>query len=98
MEQQFSGNRRLSSSISKLRGQGGQIIVEAILLMTLSIGILFFVTRTIREQGVMQNLVQGPTEKLSGMMESGVWAPPEEAKKNHPNMVKRSLSLEPRGR
>lgn len=63
--------------------------------MTVSLGILFAASRILKERQVMKNLVHGPTEKLAGMVESGVWAPADEAKKNHPNTVKRALTVKP---
>ncbi len=76
-------------------GNAGQVAIESILLMTLSLGILFAASRLMKEREVMKNLVHGPTEKLSGMVESGTWAPADEAKKNHPNLINRSLTVKP---
>jgi len=85
-----------SSRKSLLRNDRGQFVIEAVLLMVLSIGLLMLGLRTLRDGNIIGNLISGPWERMAGMIESGSWDPAAAAAKKHPNQVKRSLSLDPR--
>jgi hypothetical protein len=41
--------------------------------------------------------VQGPWSKVNGMVQYGVWLPPEQAIKFHPNLSPRQGSVDPSG-
>lgn len=84
-----------NSKIRLLRNNRGQFLIEAVLLMFVSISLLLFGLRALKENNAMATLVSGPWEKVAGMIESGSWRPAEEAAKKHPNQVDRSLSLDP---
>lgn len=96
MGKDFSGVRRQKNN-KLLQNSRGQVAIESILLLVLSVGLLFSASRILKERQVINNLVYGPTEKLAGMTESGVWAPAEEARRNHANTINRSLSVDPQG-
>lgn len=81
---------------SLLRNERGQFVIEAILLMILSIGLLTLGLRTLREGNILGNLVSGPWDRMAGMIESGSWEVAETAAKKHPNQLDRSLSLSPK--
>lgn len=85
-----------NSRASLLKNKQGQFVIEAVLLMLVSIGFLFAGLRLLRDNNVMGNLVSAPWEKAAGMIESGSWATADQAAKNHPNQLNRSLSLDPK--
>lgn len=81
---------------STLRNERGQFVIEAVLLMVLSIGLLTLALRGLKDGKVLGNLVSGPWTKMAGMIESGSWSPADTAAKNHPNQLNRSLSWDPK--
>jgi hypothetical protein len=74
----------------------GQFLIETVLTMVLTVGLFIAATGQLKESKALSKLIGGPWEKVSGMIESGVWASPDEARKKHPNQLDRSLSLDPR--
>lgn len=87
-----------SSRKSLLKNERGQFVIEAVLLMVVSVSFLLFALKYLKENKAMGNLVGGPWEKVSGMIESGSWKPADEAAKKHPNQLERSLSWDPSSR
>ncbi|AFX99818.1 hypothetical protein [Bdellovibrio bacteriovorus] len=73
----------------------GQFLVESVLLMTFMVGALIWATGQLRENKYLAKLISSPWQKVSGMIESGVWDTPENARAKHPNQVRRSLTAEP---
>ena len=55
--------------------QKGQFVIEAVLLMMLSVGLFITGTRILREKKVVESVVQGSWSRVSTMTESGVWGP-----------------------
>lgn len=84
-----------NSKKSLLKNENGQFVIEAVLLMVLSIGLLVLGIRTLREGRMLENLVASPWQKVAGMIESGNWDTADKAAKKHPNQLDRSLSLKP---
>ena len=80
-----------------VRNNKGQFLVETVLMMVLTVGLFIAATGQLKERKVLAKLIGGPWERVSGMIEAGVWAPPDEARKKHPNQTDRSLSLDPNG-
>lgn len=72
-----------------LRNQSGQITIEAVLIVTLLLGTTMATTRIIQDQGFLASLVERPWQHLAGMMENGVWGPPEQGRALHPNHIQR---------
>ena len=69
-----------------IRNSKGQFVVEAVLLMVLSLGLFMFASKYLREQKVISNMVENPWNRVSTMIESGVWGPytPQQLTR-HPN-------------
>lgn len=87
---------KTNSGKNLLKNERGQFVIEAVLLMVVSVSVLLFGLRYMKENKTMATLVSGPWEKTAGMIESGVWKPAEEAAKKHPNQTERGLSLDPK--
>lgn len=83
-----------------IRGnQGGQVIVEYILMMVVVLTLSFMVQNFLKEKGFLKNLVFEPWARLNGMVQCGVWNPcgVEVAKGGlHPNAAERVLSYDPK--
>jgi hypothetical protein len=87
---------RKNSFTPFLKNQRGQFLIEAVLLMVLSIGLLTFALKQLNDGKVLANLISGPWERAAGMIESGIWDKPEKAASHHPNQRSRSLSINPK--
>jgi hypothetical protein len=87
---------KITKSSSRRLDQRGQFVIEAVLLMVLSIGLLTAGLKLLRDGKVVSNLIDGPWDRVSGMIESGVWQPASQAAAHHPNQRSRSLSLDPK--
>ncbi len=79
--------------MSPLRNQKGQGVVELVLLMAVTVSISLAVSKYLRDNQAVQNLVGKPWNTLSGMIECGVWSGCGSGK--HPNSINRSLSYKP---
>jgi hypothetical protein len=78
-----------------IRNQNGQLIVEAVLLLALTVSVSLLITRYLKESQYAQKLVAKPWSTLSGMIECGVWTGC--GIDNHPNSHKRVLSYSTKG-
>ncbi|MFZ4403609.1 MAG: hypothetical protein ACOYOK_05850 [Pseudobdellovibrionaceae bacterium] len=84
----------MTATISKTyANKSGQFVIEGILLMTVTVSLLIFASRQVRDQQMIAKLVGTPWGKLSGMIEAGVWDAPSAARKKHPNQINRSQSI-----
>lgn len=73
--------------------ESGQIIIEAVLLFAVVAIVFVFTTRVFRDAKLLQAPVAGPWVYLQGMIESGVWAPPNQARALHPNNPNRQKTV-----
>jgi len=80
------------------KGQQGQVVVEAVLLMTLLFGLSVIVSKYLHQSQLAQKLTSEPWGKLAGMIECGVWQPCQAAAGLHPSSRDRNLSLNTEGR
>jgi hypothetical protein len=68
-----------------LRNQGGQQIVEAILIIVILMGTTMIAASYFKNQEVIKKLISGPWQNLAGMIQNGVWLPPQQSNISHPN-------------
>lgn len=83
---------------SSLRSDRGQIVVEYMLLMVVTIALASLLMSTLRNIGALKALTSGPFVTLDGMIQCGVWRPcgvERKTKDGHPNTAARVLSLDP---
>ncbi len=73
--------------------QAGQLMVEAVLLLTLVVFLWAGFSKFVKRQQWFDSLVNGPWQSISGMIESGVWKQPSVARNKHPNNFNRMVSL-----
>ncbi len=89
---------RMHTSTTKklLKNSSGQFVIEAVLLMTVTMGLIIFATRMIKEEKWISKLATSQWGKIAGMLEAGVWENPDGAKKMHPNQIDRHRTPFPR--
>lgn len=84
--------------------QRGQFAIEAVLLMTVLLGVFMMVTKYVRDNKLISKLVAGPMQNVAAMTAYGTWkadgcTAPGKSKqtigKCHPNSISRSLSSNP---
>lgn len=73
--------------------QSGQMIVEAVLIITLLMGATFLVTNYFRNNEVLKTLVQGPWISLAGMLQNGSWGPIKDTAAIHPSAHGRHIVI-----
>jgi hypothetical protein len=71
----------------------GQVLIEAILIMTLFLAVGAFVAKQVRDRQLLAQLAVGPWSQLTGMIENGVWGGAQRTKLQHPNYLRRHISL-----
>ncbi len=64
--------------------ESGQFMVEAILLMTLFLGIAVVLKKKFHEENILGLLVAKPWSQISGMMSHGSWKPERFSPSVHP--------------
>ena len=79
--------------LTTVKNQKGQGVVEMVLLLAIVISISMLISNQLQKKKFIQNLVGKPWEKLSGMIECGVWTGC--APGRHPNSINRNLSYKP---
>lgn len=85
LEEQFQQVQKL--------GQRGQVIIEMVLLLVLVVGLWGMFSNYAKQKKWFENLVTGPWQSTAGMIEAGVWEPPQKAIAKHPNNFNRVVSL-----
>lgn len=77
----------------KAKNQKGQVLVEAVLLLVLVVGMWSVFAKFAKQKKWFENLISGPWQTMSGMIETGVWQPPAQSRGKHPNNFNRVISL-----
>ena len=78
----------------RLNNQGGQLILEAVLILVMLTGFGLAVGNYFKKNEVLRQLVSGPWQNLSGMLQNGVWAPPKTGAGQHPNGHNRHVVID----
>jgi hypothetical protein len=76
-----------------MKNQRGQLVVEAVLLMTVLLGITFMVTSFLQKSQIAQKFTSEPWARLAGMIECGSWQSCQGSPGLHPSSRDRNLSL-----
>jgi hypothetical protein len=79
-----------------VRNNKGQFVIETVLLMFVTVSLFIWATGELRDRKILAKFIGEPWVKISGMIETGVWQEPSQARTSHPNQLKRSLSLDPK--
>ncbi|MEK6555252.1 MAG: hypothetical protein AABZ31_08430 [Bdellovibrionota bacterium] len=76
--------------VNLAKSQRGQIAVEMVLLIALSIGIFIGISSIFREKQYFASILSKPWTAISAMIQDGVWIPGE----LHPNHRNRWVSVD----
>jgi hypothetical protein len=60
---------------SEMGAQSGQVLIEAILMISLLAGISMALTRALRNYELPKKIALDPWARLDGMIQCGVWQP-----------------------
>ncbi len=72
-----------------VRNEKGQMTLEAVLFLVLFFGATIIVSDYFQDEKLVAKIVSGPWDHIAGMMENGVWEPPNDSKTKHPNLINR---------
>lgn len=72
-----------------IKNQSGQLTVEAVLIITIFASIMYGASQSIRDNNILGSLVEQPWAHIAGMIENGIWGPPERGRGIHPNHISR---------
>jgi hypothetical protein len=67
-----------------LTRQSGQLIIEAVLIMTLFFGIAVLIKKQFADKNIVGAMVAKPWGKIAGMMSNGVWKTEAQGRDMHP--------------
>ncbi len=81
-------------AIKIIRGQSGQQVTEAVLIMVVFIAMTLAVAQFFRGKEVLKQLISGPWVNLAGMLQNGVWQPIQRGAVSHPNGHSRHISIQ----
>ena len=103
MKDEFLGSKKNNFFPERLKSQKGQFAIEAVLLMTVLVGVFLAFTKFAKNEKFIQKLVQKPMERVGRMAAYGTWnegcsapgKPRLTTGKCHPNSIARSLSSDP---
>ena len=75
-----------------VKNEQGQASVEFILIASVLVTISITIYSELRSRNVLPNLVNGPSDYLTGMVENGVWEPVNQGRNKHPGYAKRKVA------
>lgn len=81
-------------SVKPLRSQKGQAITEAVLIIVLMFGFVTIVANYFKDEEILKKLISDPFANLSGMLQNGVWAPPDKGATLHPTVHFRHIVID----
>ena len=76
----------------RIKNEKGQMIIEAVLIMALLLLAFRLLYNTVFGENFAEQLVQRPFQRLSGVIENGVYGTPDQTRGAHPNHQRRQLS------
>ncbi len=71
--------------MNKLNSHRGQMAVEAVLILTLLLGVSVMVSNYFKSEELLIRFIQNPWGKVSGLIQNGQFLPPEDSLHLHPN-------------
>lgn len=77
-----------------MKNQSGQAVTEAVMILVLLFGFTFAVANYFRNEDILKKMITGPFVYLSGMLQNGVWLPPDKGAPSHPTGHFRHIVVE----
>ena len=105
MKDEFLGLKKSKFLFSLFKNRKGQFAIEAVLLMTVLVGLFLALTQYAQKKEFIKNLVAKPMERVGRMAGYGTWHAeckgngknkPMTLGKCHPNSIHRALSSDPK--
>lgn len=78
----------------RLKSNGGQATMEAVLIMIVIAMIATKISSVFKDRGLLAGVVEGPWSPIRGMIEDGVWKKHTISKPMHPNHKRRHQSVQ----
>ena len=72
-----------------MKNNSGQLTVEAVVILSVLVSVMFAGSRALREKRILASLVQQPWSYVAGMIENGMWQPTAQGRNKHPNHITR---------
>lgn len=69
----------------KNRKSKGQFVIEAVLLLSIGVMLLFGLKKWADQSQIFANILTKPWAKISGMIENGAWGDPASTRAKHPH-------------
>ena len=82
----------LKNKKTKFINNVGQMTIEAVLILSMLLGVTIFLSNQFRENELLRKFVHGPWDRIAGMAQNGHWAPPGDSMSVHPNNRSRLVS------
>ena len=79
---------------SRVTGQSGQLVVEAVLIIVALMFVTFMVASYFKDKEFVKKLISGPWVSLAGLIEDGVWLPLGQSATSHPNGHGRHVTID----
>lgn len=93
----WNGLRPTKVLRSQSLDQSGQMVVESVLILTLTVGLLISAIKVLKGVDVVNKMVTGPWARTAIMIETGTWSnTSSEGRARHPNTGVRSRILDPK--
>jgi hypothetical protein len=73
--------------------QRGQLVIESVLILSLLVALGAVVAVGFKNNDLFSNMVSAPWKSLSGLLQNGVWSPPERSMAQHPANHGRHISI-----
>lgn len=75
--------------MNRLKKLSGQASIEMALMLTVIVFVSLTVASSFKNNQYFANLVTGPWQSLSGLIQNGVWGDPQKTMAQHPNQFAR---------
>lgn len=72
-------------AVSTKLNQRGQFVIEAVLLLVISLMLFAALIKTFKDHQIIESILVKPWEKVSGMIENGAWGLPNATRRIHPH-------------
>ncbi|MCK6599036.1 MAG: hypothetical protein L6Q37_11785 [Bdellovibrionaceae bacterium] len=84
-------------SAKKKSNQAGQFVIEAVLILFLSVMLFTALVKSFKDKEIIENILTKPWSKIAGMLENGAWGDPAATRAIHPNNHENVATLKQNG-
>ena len=91
-EEEKALRKKTKKTISPFNNNKGQMVVEIVLILSIFVSSIYFLSRQFNNIEPFDAFVTGPWKTVAGMIESGTWKKKQLARGDHPNHFRRMYS------